>query len=670
MKSDSNETIDTITTQLLSQPPEQFATAVQAALDALRLGDLTKLGQSELARSALVTAVLLEPTSDALTCGRALQSVLRWGVGRLQPGGARSWHNARWRDVNILEAYYWQGARVADVAEWSGYSDIHVIQTLRPKAVAALAVVLRDELRSPQDMAGRQHTAVVDLIARLPAPARETAILLACFDHPVLLELLYTLEPTSDLPVALEALTREKLLLLEDTAVSLHPLVVPSARLQANPLQRQTWQWQAARYYVTKGEPLTAVASYREANLLTAGVDLLLTTWSNVVQQGDEREISRLQSELEQYMAQSGLAPAEKAQVQVIAGQVAESLGELSTAELAYSRALSSTDTAVKTTALHRLAELSKRKHHMDMALAYYQRGIALLSDLPPEAANPTLLARLHLDRAMIFLQEKQNMEAAQSDLKAADELAPTEAQALRADLHNAWASYYYQQTDRHNELTHRLQGWLTAVETGDTERMMKTAHNLGQAYAWRQEYQPALDYLRKSLALAEEAGNQQLIGANRKTIGNVSFWLQDWDTAETEYLSAHTLFVQMGSRNWEGYLAYELAELYATLDRWDEARSFWGAGQAIAAEIGNEMLAEGLQSLVAQFPLLQVSMNERQAAALAFVREHGRVTNRDYCELTNCAQVTAARDLKDLVAQGVLVKAGKGRGTFYALPA
>lgn len=671
MKSDSSDTIDTITTHLLSQPPEAFAETVQVALDALRLGDLAQLGASPLAQSALVTAVLLEPTADSLTRGRALQSVLKWGVERLHPGGARSWHNARWRDVNILEAYYWQGARVADVAEWSGYSDIHVMQTLRPKAVAALAAVLRDEMRVPQDEAGRQHTAVSDLFARLPQPARETATLLACFDQPLALELLYNLEPTPDVPQALAALTQANLLVTtnddQHTAVTLHPLLTPSVRLQANPLQRQTWQWQAARYYVTKGDPLTAVASYRAANLLTAGVELLVETWSAVVQQGEQAEISRLQAELALYAEASRLAPGEMAQVRAIAGQVAESLGELDMAERQYSRALSSGDTAVKGLALYRLAELSKRKHHMDLALAYYQRGITLLTETEPE--DPSLLARLHVDRAMIFLQEKQDLDAARVDLAAADVLATAVTQALQADLHNAWASYYYQKQNKAEELTHRLQAWLAAVETGDAERMMKTAHNLGQAYAWRVQYEPGLAYLQKSLTLAEEAGNQQLIGANRKSIGNIHFWQGNYAQAEAAYTAAYELFVQMGSRNWQGYMAYELAELYATLGRWGEARPYWQVGSQLAQELGNEMLASGLETLLTQFPLLQSDLNERQEAALAFVREHGRVTNRDYCDLTDCAPVTAARDLKEMVEQGVLVKRGKGRGTHYALP-
>lgn len=59
--------------------------------------------------------------------------------------------------------------------------------------------------------------------------------------------------------------------------------------------------------------------------------------------------------------------------------------------------------------------------------------------------------------------------------------------------------------------------------------------------------------------------------------------------------------------------------------------------------------------------------LNERQALALAHVREHGRITNREYREL--CSEVSAETlrlDLADLVARGMLVRSGRKKGTIY----
>lgn len=61
--------------------------------------------------------------------------------------------------------------------------------------------------------------------------------------------------------------------------------------------------------------------------------------------------------------------------------------------------------------------------------------------------------------------------------------------------------------------------------------------------------------------------------------------------------------------------------------------------------------------------------MNERQLKAINYVREHGRITNREYREL--CPHVTGETirlDLADLVAKGVLLKIGDKRGTYYIL--
>jgi len=66
---------------------------------------------------------------------------------------------------------------------------------------------------------------------------------------------------------------------------------------------------------------------------------------------------------------------------------------------------------------------------------------------------------------------------------------------------------------------------------------------------------------------------------------------------------------------------------------------------------------------------LAGLNLNERQLQAVVFVRTNGRITNRDYRELTGTIIRTATRDLEDLVAKGVLLKVGTtGRSTHYLL--
>ncbi len=63
------------------------------------------------------------------------------------------------------------------------------------------------------------------------------------------------------------------------------------------------------------------------------------------------------------------------------------------------------------------------------------------------------------------------------------------------------------------------------------------------------------------------------------------------------------------------------------------------------------------------------LGLNERQQAALTYLAEQGRITNREYQEL--CPDVSAEtirRDLADLVRQNLLLKIGDKRATYYIL--
>jgi ATP-dependent DNA helicase RecG len=67
---------------------------------------------------------------------------------------------------------------------------------------------------------------------------------------------------------------------------------------------------------------------------------------------------------------------------------------------------------------------------------------------------------------------------------------------------------------------------------------------------------------------------------------------------------------------------------------------------------------------------LRDMGMNERQIQAVAYVRQHGRITNAQYCELNTVSRGTATRDLTDLLDRGVFARAGSGkRNLCYTLP-
>jgi DNA-binding NtrC family response regulator len=80
------------------------------------------------------------------------------------------------------------------------------------------------------------------------------------------------------------------------------------------------------------------------------------------------------------------------------------------------------------------------------------------------------------------------------------------------------------------------------------------------------------------------------------------------------------------------------------------------------AAEWKAEPAARGAVSLAA------VELGPRQLRLLEIVRAEGEVTNAGYAERMGISQPTGWRDLRDLVAKGLLVASGRARNTSYRL--
>ena len=51
------------------------------------------------------------------------------------------------------------------------------------------------------------------------------------------------------------------------------------------------------------------------------------------------------------------------------------------------------------------------------------------------------------------------------------------------------------------------------------------------------------------------------------------------------------------------------------------------------------------------------------------YVKERGKITNREYQELSLCSRNTATNDLRELVQKGIIRESGrKGAGAFYVI--
>ena len=74
-------------------------------------------------------------------------------------------------------------------------------------------------------------------------------------------------------------------------------------------------------------------------------------------------------------------------------------------------------------------------------------------------------------------------------------------------------------------------------------------------------------------------------------------------------------------------------------------------------------------KDIFAEEYLQKIGLNERQIKAVIYVKQKGRITNREYREMFNIKNRMALIDLSDLYNKGILTRVGKtGRGTEYIL--
>lgn len=66
---------------------------------------------------------------------------------------------------------------------------------------------------------------------------------------------------------------------------------------------------------------------------------------------------------------------------------------------------------------------------------------------------------------------------------------------------------------------------------------------------------------------------------------------------------------------------------------------------------------------------LRNVGLNERQIKAVTYVKQKGKITNKEYQEICSTSERTATRDLSNLVSIGLFEQIGiTGKGTEYVL--
>ncbi len=640
--------------------PEDWKNYVTEAYKLSREGRLLELSTSLLAQTDLVTACFLPNVPiSADVRGRTLQSVLRWATHRLRPSGEQSWTAYAWRAYNTLHSFYFDGLRVAELAEQMAISE-QTFYWSRGEAMTTVAQLMSAECDNPQDLQGRRYFTIEDRYARLTPSQQTTLRLLAAFQREMPTRLVHQLAIVPNVQEQIHHLVATNWVVSDETGeeLLLHPELRDYLQTRLTPNERQRWHQAMGEHAQTRQNYMAAATHFLRANRAQDSAEILLNHYNDIVNDLQAEEMLHL---IDQF-ASPDLHPKTWAQLKIAAGDAAYLLRDLDSAIAAYQAGMAARDTAVKALAYYRRAKVLELRN-LDEALAHYSYSIQLLER---DHADDLLLVRVYIHRAILFIEERPDNARAEVDLQRASELIDPEIRSDWSLLQSAWFRLRINQLDWERAVESGQQAWMAASEIQHVDRMILTAHNLGMVYTRTDRFEQGLAYLERSQQLAHEMGNRQYEALNATTIGGGHFMAQQYDQAETYYAVAYRTFHELGNQNWLAHTCYNLAELYATTRQVAQMQQYFTEGVTLAEQLGDKRLLAEFTELRDKHADFLTDLTARQHAALEFVRQHGKITNADYQRINDVSSRQSLRDLRELESAGLLERVGQGRSTHY----
>ncbi|MDX9920287.1 MAG: ATP-binding protein [Paludibacter sp.] len=84
----------------------------------------------------------------------------------------------------------------------------------------------------------------------------------------------------------------------------------------------------------------------------------------------------------------------------------------------------------------------------------------------------------------------------------------------------------------------------------------------------------------------------------------------------------------------------------------------------------GNDFWTVFRKDIYNKEDLSKLGLSDRQIKAVLYVKEHGKITNKEYQEINGIGKSVTIDELRNLVDKEILVRIGEtGRGTYYELP-
>ena len=648
----------------------EFESHLVKLLNAHRDGDIFTLYESPLLRTPLVQELLLLGEQVTLATSHELVSaVIDWGIGQFKPRGEQDWYSNIWRPYNVLHGYFVTRQTIAALSERLGIAE-QTFYEWRQAAINRLANVLHRECYHPDHLPERQRIYIAHKLTTLEEDELHTLTLIAL---------------TADDEVEGLAFSNEESIFLQKLEqlhlLNLRPLTQPIQlkkhfrQIISTENQRKGHQTLFERFkkrgmiqkafeHMTLGGKPALAFNFALEHEDVFGSGSNLTGLTDIFKQ----VISFCENDLT-------LNPNLWARFLLIASRVAHLEENLELA-LDYSRqALSASDLHIKLKAYYQRAKQLSRIN-LDECLSHYAVCFDLVDRMKLDSETVSfqpiknLVTQMYIDRAWIFIQARPDYEQAADDLSMAEKFIAPDASDLWCDLYNGRAELVARTQSAQDALPFHLKAFTSAEESGEIERMTKVAYNVGLDYMYSDNYKESLEYFERSQKWAKQSGNIQTLGLAQKGLGGSHYFLGNYELALTYYLAAYETWKPTQNLSWLTSICFDLAEGYATVNDFVNARQYYHEGMSLADQLGHNRILVEFDELKKQFPALEEAISDRQALALSYVDEHGGISRQQYIDLTGVAKSQAYRDLEEMCQNGILQRVGQGRGTKYVRPA
>ncbi|MFC1852483.1 tetratricopeptide repeat protein, partial [candidate division CSSED10-310 bacterium] len=165
----------------------------------------------------------------------------------------------------------------------------------------------------------------------------------------------------------------------------------------------------------------------------------------------------------------------------------------------------------------------------------------------------------------------------------------PLEARKIMAETSRNIGIVYINSGDFDRALEFFQRSLAICEEIGDKQGNAITANSIGIVYHIRGEFHRSLEFLQKSRTINEEIGNKSGLGAASCNMGLVYHSLSDLDKALESYQTSYLIYQEIGKKTGIGDASGNMGLLYLALDDLERALEYFQKSLEIRLEIGNK---------------------------------------------------------------------------------